>query len=446
MNHDALSSHDRTEPLFPDGHPLRRLVRPTFDTIRRAFDGLFVSTIWNDAVEDPKRAGFRPSYDSLLGPGSSTMMPFVAAWMSTGPTREGAPAPPARPNVVLFLEGMDRSLVTWATRAGLLGRHEFVTSVPAMKARVAAAGMPLYSIDDVGEDFDAHVRVRSDLSRWLNSKEHLETVTAFAPREVRKDMYDVSRADYEAAAASGGRVFLKTCNTESAGMGVFIAASAAEFDAHLAALRDKQRRYDLNRTLVIQPEIEGRNQSFQVLLDPRTKDEIQVVAVTDQLVEADGKTYRSSINHPITPGVVEPVGAAILDMVDHVFARHPDAFGFLMSDFFRTDAGPVIYDPGIRPTGNTATALAAHLARKLTGRFFATSLVPLPTNRPGMTFGDFARRAGRLVELDNLARDGRALVPWGWNAVQGFGMLIALAEDLDALEALRAEVLRLAHA
>ncbi len=37
-----------------------------------------------------------------------------------------------------------------------------------------------------------------------------------------------------------------------------------------------------------------------MLLDPSAKDAVQVIALTDQIVEADGKTYRSSINHAIT--------------------------------------------------------------------------------------------------------------------------------------------------
>lgn len=424
------------ETLFPEGHGLHRLVRPTFDSLRAALGGVFVATIWIDGDEDPSRAGFRPSYDSIKGPGASTMMPFVAAWLSSGPGAGEAS------NVVLLPEKMDGSLVAYATEVGLLGDHEWFSSLAAMKARVRsdARRRRLYNIDDFEPAFDDQVVVSSALSRWLNNKDGLETVTAFAPRETVKDMYDVGPDDYAAAAASGGRVFLKTCNTESAGKGVYIANDRAEFDARLAEIRETQQRFDLNRRLVIQPEIRGRNCSFQVLLDPRNRQSVQVVALTDQLVEADGKTYRSSVNHPITADTVAPVGAAILDMVDRIWARHPEAFGFLMSDYFQTETGPVLYDPGIRPTGNTATAMAAHLARSLTGRFFATSLVPLPTNEPGLGFGGFRGRAPALFQPDSLRERGYAAMPWGWNAIQGFGMLIAIAEDEDGLARVRAEL------
>lgn len=434
------------EPLFPEGHPLRRLVRPSFDSLRRSLADIFVATIWIDADEDPSRAGFRPSYDSIHGPGSATMMPFVAAWLSTGPGSKDAAA-----NVVLFPEAMDPSLIDYALEVGLLGPFERVANAAAMKERVRTdpAHRRLYNIDDLGAAFDEHAVVNLELSNWLNSKERLDTITAFAPPETVKDMFDVGAADYDATLAlgggstqgqPGGRVFLKTCNTENAGMGVFIAHTREEFDAHLTAIRDKQARFDLNRRLVIQPEIRGKNCSFQVMLDPKSRDAIQVVALSDQFVEADGKTYRSSVNHPITAENVEPVGAAILDMVDRIWAAHPQAFGFLMSDYFQTSGGPIIYDPGIRPTGNTATAMAAHLARSITGRFFATSLVPFPTKRPNLGFGEFSARSPELFRPSSLLSKQRAVMPWGWNKIQGFGMLIAIAESEAALDEVREEI------
>ncbi|APR79148.1 Hypothetical protein A7982_04495 [Minicystis rosea] len=432
---NALSSADRVDPLFPEGHPLRRLVRPSFDTVRRSLRGMYVATIWNDSAVDPTRAGFRPSYDALYGPGASNVMAFVGTWLSTGPgTEDGG-------NVVLLPEGIDATLIDYARRIGVLGPFELVPSVAAAKERVARAGKKLYNVDDLGADFDAWSVLPSELSRWVSSKDALGTLTSFGPTEVVKDMYDVSLADFEAAKRGEGRVFLKTSNTESAGLGVYIARTAEEFEAQLATIREHQKRFDLNRRLVVQPEIIGKNRSFQVLLDPRARDEVQVIALTDQLVEADGKTYRSSINHAITRETVEPVGAAILDLVDRIWARAPEAFGFLMSDYFDTKEGPVVYDPGLRPTGNTATAMAAHLGRKLTGRHVTTSLVPLPTGRAGLTFADFARRAGGLCEPESIAREGRALMPWGWNPIQGFGMMIAMAEDQAGVEALRAEIL-----
>jgi len=234
---------------------------------------------------------------------------------------------------------------------------------------------------------------------------------------------------------------LKTCNTESAGHGVHIAQTELEFETTVASLRDAQARYGLSRMLVVQPEIQGVNKSFQVLLDPANRDRIQIIALSNQLVEDDGKTYQSSVNNPIEITSVEPVGAAILDMVDRVWAKHPNAFGFLMCDYFETNERPVLFDPGLRPTGNTATALAAHFVQKHAGSFHMTSLLPLPTGRPGFSWGDFVAAAGDLASIEGLHQHGRMVVPWGWNAIQGFGMVIICGRDADELEALRVELL-----
>ncbi len=423
MPFDSLHTSDRVEPLFPEGHPYRALVRPTFDTVRRSLAGHWISTIWVDSVQDPSRIGFRPTYDSLYGPGSSNVMPFTATWLSTGPGGHG------EGNVIALPEAIDRTAVQFMKDVGMLGDVEFVSSIADMKERVVRAGRKVYSIDDLGEDFDAHSVISFQLGAWLNSKDDVASVSKFAPPGKTVDMYEATGALYDEAARGGGRVFLKTCNTECAGAGVHIANSRAEYDAHLTALRASQAKFNLSRLLVVQPEIRGRNCSFQVFLDPKRREEIQIVAITDQLVEDDGKTYKGSINHPINRENVEHLGPVLVDMVERVWARHPEAYGFLMCDYFRTDDGVVIYDPGIRPTGNTATALALHLGRKLCGEELFVSSFPLRSGRNGLKFSEFAAAAGAVVDPQNLVREKRAVLPWGWNDVLGFGMLIGIAPD-----------------
>jgi hypothetical protein len=438
---NALTSTDQPEPVFPAGHPLAALVRPTFDTVRRSMGGHLVSAIWIDSDQDPGREGYRPSYDKLYGAGSVNVMPFIACYLSTGPGTEEA----AGGNVVLLPDAIDRSIVRYAQEVGLLGAHAFVRNLDDVRALAARSGRRVYSIDDLGEGFDEHSVVRSQIWRWVNAKDELPSLSGFLPPESVTDMYDATVADFRAAKRGELRVFLKTCNTESAGAGVFIVRTEQEFEAQLAELRDNQRRFGLSRRLVIQPEIAGANRSFQVFLDPERRDQIQVVALTDQLVEADGKTYKASINHPITAATVEPVGRAILDMVGRIWARAPEAFGFLMCDYFQTDEGPVLYDPGLRPTGNTATAMVFHLARKLTGRDSFTSLIHLRTGVQGLTFAQFRERAGGLLEPETLRRTGRGVLPWGWNDLQGFGVLIGVADDEAAFDALREEVTSLRY-
>jgi hypothetical protein len=432
---NSLDSGDRPVRLFPTDSPLRALVAPTFHTVRKRLDGLCISTIWIDADLDPTRAGFRPSYDGRHGPGASTMMPFVGAWMSTGP------ADGERGNEVLFPDTMDRTILEYAREIGLLGRHTFVSSLADIERTLLDRNTRLYSIDDLGEGFDGRCVVGAALSAWLNGKDDLASVTGFGPREVVKDMYAVTLDDYRAVAAPGRRVFLKTCNTETAGLGVHICVDEDDFRRHLDALRERQARYSLNRTLVVQRELTGRNRSFNLFLDPATPDEIQVIALTDQLVEADGKTYRGSVNHPINAANLERVGPVILDMVGRIWRRHPEAFGFLMCDFFESPEGEItVYDPGIRPSGNTATAMANLLAHGLSGRSLYTSNFELATGQPGLTFARLAAALGDLTRPETIAARGEAVLPWGWNAVQGRGILIGVAPDAEAFGRLTARV------
>ena len=434
---NSLARQDRAERIFEVGHPCFALTRPTFHTIRRSMGDHLVSAIWMDSSYFPERKGFRASYDEQYGEGSVNVMPFIAAWLSSGP------AGPSEGNTVILPGGIDRTLVSYAERIGLLGPHRFVNNLTDFSSVIAETGKKLYGIDSMGPDFEAHVVVKESLHRLLNSKESLRDVSAYAPDEVIKDMFEVTPADYDRVRAAGaGRVYLKTCNTEAAGAGVFVCNNAQEFDARLGEIRAKQKAHNLNRTLIVQPEIVGRNRSFQVFLDPKEPDSIQVITLTDQLVEPDGITYRGSVNYAANRETLENVGPVIIDMVSRIRALHPDAFGILMCDFFEMADGKLVaYDPGIRPTGNTATAMAALLARSIAGESLHVSNFHLRSNRKGFRFGDFVAALEGIAGPQNIARAGRAVLPWGWNDRLGFGVLIGVARDPDDFAALRREVL-----
>lgn len=419
--YNALESSDEVSWLYPEGHELQQLARPTFNTIRRALAGPWISCIWNDAGQDPTRAGFRPSYDDVYGPGAVNVMPAIACWLSTGPG-SGADG-----NVVALPSAIDRSLVQYAIDHGLLGEHEFVHGIADLKKRVTTSGRHVYSIDDLGSDFDGHAVIGSEASEWLNSKADLATISAYAPTEVVKDMYEVTVDDYRYVLGEGRRVYVKTNNTEAAGAGVFICDSEAEFVDHMEAIRAAQAHFGLNRSLVVQPELAGQNRNFQVFLDPERPDCVQVIALTDQLVDDDGKTYKSSVNYAITAESMATVGPVIVDMVGRIRDRAPDTFGFLMCDFFQDGEKITIYDPGIRPTGNTATAMVLHFSRMLAGCDLYVQNFNVDTRTPGFQFGEFCTRMGSLVEPGNIAKEHRAVLPWGWNHVTGNGALIGVA-------------------
>ena len=65
-------------------------------------------------------------------------------------------------------------------------------NIADLKEKVVASHRKVYSIDDLGDDFDGHSVITGELSRWLNSKGDLPSITAYAPRETVKDMYEAS--------------------------------------------------------------------------------------------------------------------------------------------------------------------------------------------------------------------------------------------------------------
>ena len=423
------------ERVFPEGHGLHRLVRPTFESIRASMGNHLVSAIWMDSSYFPERAGYRVSYDEIYGPGSTNVMPFTATWLSSGPNASDG-------NIILFPEAIDRTLIEFAVDIGLLGSHRFIRSVADIRSLVNETHRLLYSIDDLGAELEHDVVVGHELSMMLNSKDALAKVSAYAPRELIKDMYEVTQQDFHAMKRDDARVFLKTCNTEAAGAGVFVCTNESDFTGHLADIRQRQKQFNLSRTLVLQPELTGKNRSFQVFIDPAHTNTIQVIAITDQLVEDDGKTSKGSINYEVNAHTLERIGPVILDMVDRVWEQFPQAFGVVMCDFFESEDGTiVVYDPGIRPTGNTATAMAYHYAKKLTGHSLHVSNMHLRTQKNGFTWRDFARASGELTDPQAIARNHLGLLPWGWNDVVGFGVVIGVAPNEDEFKSLQQRVL-----
>jgi len=417
--------------LFPPGHPLERLVAARWTSLCEALSAYDISLQFNEATEaDDGRGGFRPSYAGRLGPGMELTMPPAGAYMSW----------PGR-NRVILPSATDRTLVAYLKQAGFLGEVVYATGVGEISGRLRQTGRRAYSIDDFGDAGD-DVAANCKRDMWVgNSKEMVSKLSDFAAPEVRKDMFEVGDGDFRSVHEPGLRVFMKTCNTETAGDGVYPVSSLEEFREALGAIRAKTEKYDLRRTLVLQPEIVGENKSFQVFLDPSKPDEVPVLALTDQLV-AGGKVYAGSINHDITRQRVEVVGAAILDLVDRLRARCPNAVGYVMCDYFeRADGSVVIYDPGLRPSSNTAAALVKRWAEEATGEFVAVTNSPwFDLGDPGMPYAKVLERLGDYADPDYILEHRRGVLPRGYNHLQGRSRFIIVTPDPDSYEPFRAEL------
>ena len=419
-------------PLFEPGHPLERLVAGRWSRICEALSPYDINLRFNQTSdENDPRSAFRHDYASLLGPGMDLVMPTAGAYMCW----------PGRNQVVLPSE-TDRTLVAYLQRTGFLGEVVFYESTEATIAGQRAAGRRTYCIDDMGPDADDMAANSAADMVIGNSKESVGRLSAYAAPEVRKDMFEVGDDDFYAVHEPGLRVFLKTCNTENAGEGVFPVGTIEEFRGVIESIRGRTRRYDLNRTLVLQPELVGENKSFQVFLDPARLDEIAVVALTDQLVQPDGKKYAGSINHELTRERLEVVGLAILDLVNRLRALCPRAMGFVMCDYFEHPDGSVaIYDPGLRPSSNTGAAMVKRWVEEATGQFAGVANSPwFDFGNPGTTYEQVVERLGRFADPEHILAHRLGVLPRGHNPIQGKSRFLVITPHKDDYEDFRVEL------
>ncbi len=419
-------------PLFELGHPLERLVPARWTELCRALSIYDINMQFNQSADpsDP-RSVFRLDYSSLLGPGMDLLMPTAGAYLCQ-PGHNRVVLPPRT----------DPTIVTYLQRVGFLGEVVYYEGNDETVAGQRAAGRRTYSIDDMGPDGD-DVAANSLRDMTIgNSKETVGDLSSYAAPEVRKDMFEVTDADFHAAFEPGRRVFVKTCNTESAGEGIHPVASLEEFRTSLNEIRATTRRHKLNPLLVIQPELIGVNKSFQVFLHPDGRPEIPVVALTDQLIGDDGKKYAGSINHHVTRARLEVVGPAIIDMVDRLRALCPGAVGFLMCDYFEAPDGAIsIYDPGLRPSGNTGAAMVKRWVEEATGQYAAVTMARwLEAGKAGMSWAQVEKLLHPYTDPDHICATRTGVLPRGHNHLQGKSRFIVVTPTHEDHAAFRQEL------
>lgn len=422
---------DRAE-MFPEGHRLRRLVRASYSAICEALSAYDLNLLFNqtDDERDP-RSAFRKDYGALLGPGMNLIMPTAGAYLCY----------PGR-NRVFLPEGTDRTLVDSLQRGGFLGDVVYHDGLEQMVAELRRAGRRVYSIDDLGPEADDCTANSQRDMELVNSKQMVGALSAFAAREVHKDMFEVGDEDFRALLEPGRKLYLKTCNTENAGEGVFPVQNLEEFHDALGEIRQRTERFGLNRTLVLQPEIVGQNKSFQIFLDPGHSDSIPVIALTDQLIGDDGKKYAGSVNHQVTAERLEAVGDAILDLADRIWQECPNARGFVMCDYFEQPDGLIVtFDPGLRPSSNTGAAMVKLWIEEVAG--VATCVTNSPwvdSHEPGLPYAKVEERLGRFADPEHIIEHRYGALPRGHNPIQGKTRLIIITPSEDDYPSFRQEL------
>src|SRR5690606_8537722 len=128
-------------------------------------------------------------------------------------------------------EKIDRSLVQYLQDAGFLGEVVYMSGLKDIIDYAACSGRKIYAIDDYGAYNDAHCVNSIRDMEIVNSKEWVNRLSNYAPQDISVSIDELNDDHFQKFHVPGRNVFLKTCNTEAAGSGVFPVASLEEFNA-----------------------------------------------------------------------------------------------------------------------------------------------------------------------------------------------------------------------
>ena len=406
--------------------PRPALTEGSWPSIRDELSAFDISFMWNEGGADSERAGFRPCYEENFGEGASTVMPASAVYI-------GKPSH----NAIYLPTSIDPTLVQYFENNGLIQDYHLVANVDEIAQKARTTGRKVYAIDDYGVKNDDITVNSTQTMKIVNSKEYVNALSSYACPETCVTFDQATDRDYLQYAKPGKRVYLKTCNTESTGRGVFPVTSLEEYRSTIATLKAKAQSMNLSNLLVIQPELTGENKSFQVFMG---NNQLGLVADATQLIADDGKTFAGNINHTVNQESVARLSTIVEDFVDKTQSLCPDAFGFAVCDYFQDESGTkTVIDPGLRPTGNTAAAMISAWLKEEGIHAYVHNLVPFAMKKP-MNFENVAALLGNLVDKNHIATHARGVLPWGFNHADGSGVLIFVAPTEADYPALLKEV------
>ncbi len=446
-------AHNRNTPtrFFPEASPLARLTAPTYQGLLSAVAKYDVSFIFNTSKFDETRQGVRNCYSELHGPGAELVMPLSAVYI-TDPRRNSVYLPAeyhkrGSDGQEKIYPGIDLTAIGYLQSAGFLGKDSpiYVSDLVSLKQDLVRRNRQVYNIDDYGTGFDDVTANRQDQFVRCNSKEHVHTLTKYAPEQVILNVFEVTKEQYDAYSGRGEKVlYVKTCNTENASAGVWRVENQREFEALVEKIRTNTKAHNLSPLIVLQPEILGVNKSFQVFISLEQGADIQVVALTNQIIGPDKVSYAGNINLPITKERLEIIGPAIIDLVDGIKRHDPNTFGFVMCDYFELPDGRVtLFDPGLRPTGNTPSAMAKlwfeqyQPGREVTLTNFVYFSHPTGA---GTTYDQVVKKLGSLADPEQILKTSFGVLPWGHNHIAGNSLFMFLTPTAEEVPAFREQV------
>lgn len=406
-----------------------RVQLATLSEMRDSLKSFDLSLMWNAAGKDDPRSSFRPSFDELFGEGSANIMPASAVYLSV----------PGK-NTVYLPSTIDKTLIDYFQRNALLGDYRLVDGVLGLIETAEVSDRKVYAIDDYGQQGEGVTVNTSEAMRIANSKEFVSELSSYSSPEIKTTFDEVTVDDFNKLISKSDTVFVKTCNTECSGRGVYLVKTAAEFEALINQLKATANKNDLSQTVILQPKLTGEEKCFEIFIN-ETGD-TSLLSISKQRIAADGKTYAGSTSCEVTPEYLSKIEPVILDFVNNLKNKCPGVYGVAMCDYFedaRKENPFTVIDPGLRPTGNTAAAMVDLMFKDKGQQVHVKNAVPFKMSRP-TDFAEVEKKLGKLCVLDEAFKTGFGVLPWGYNNKNGVGMLMLVAPDSSKIDALEARV------
>ncbi len=395
------------------------------DDIKGALSKYDLTWIWRSDKYEPERKGVRTCLSERDGVGADLKMTFAVVYLGS-----------VTGSKVYFPAEGDSSLVEYLDRQGLTpGGYSVVASFDELYQKAVLADRKVYAVDDLGTGRDLIAGNSQAAMDFVNSKANVKYLAGrFAPPEHIIPVADINADLFNALKPSSGVMYLKTCTGEGGGMGVSRIQSVEQLDAVVKEISSKASPEE---RVIFQPEITGKNFRFQIFLDPQKPEVTPVVSLTEQIVADDGIRYHGSIPHELSQENLAPLAEAITEFARNIRQRFPEAVGFASCDFFRTDDGQIIlFDPALRPTGNTASFMLRLQLQELGVKAAVTDYKKLKLNNPGLPFSAVEEALGDLANIKQVFEKGYGILPWGYNQYQGEGVFMAIAPTAQEAEEL----------
>ena len=440
---------------FPKDHPLHALKRVNYPNLLDSLSRFDISLIYNSSKFNEERRCMRTCYSEVYGPGSELTIPVVGCYLhSKGKNAVFMPDDYTKTlddGATRNYPAIDSTIIEYMRDIGFLGKEDssviYVTDLEDLKGKLEDSGRKTYNVDDYGVEYDHLTANSQENFDRCNSKDQVHKLTSYSPEQFILNIFDLTEDHYKSMSKDGSDIlYLKTCNTESAGAGVWRIHDKKEFFDTIREIEENTLKYNLSPQVIIQPEIIGINKSFQVFIDPLKPEEIQIIALTNQIVGEDKIRYIGSVNLDITSEKLEIIGPAILDLINGIKKEDPNTFGFIMCDYFEQEDGSVVlFDPGLRPTGNTPSAMVKiWFEHNNPGQSITvTNCVHFDHNQEGITYAEVAEKLGEYAEPETILKTGYGVLPWGHNHIGGKSLFMIITPTEDAYEEFRSQIFKI---